>query len=263
MSADIPFLRPGKPIAPGVQVVSSLRSGGVSVRPWASLNLGDHVGDDPAAVEENRTRLRQALCLPTEPQWLRQVHGTGVVDAMPDGISREGDAVWTNTPGVVCAVLTADCLPVVLAASDGSEVAVVHCGWRGLSAGILARTVERFAASPGALHAWFGPAIGQAAFEVGAEVREAFLATGQDAAARERIAAAFLAARDAAGKYHADLYALAREALLALGVREMSGGGRCTVAESEAFFSYRRDGVTGRMATLAWIMPQGSGIERT
>lgn len=263
MPTEIAFLRPGEPIAPGVQVLSTLRAGGVSTGPWASFNLGDHVGDDPAAVRENRGRLRAALCLPTEPQWLRQVHGTDVVDAMPDGISREGDAVWTNAPGIVCAVLTADCLPVVLAAPDGSEIAVAHCGWRGLSAGILARTVERFAASPATLRAWFGPAIGQAAFEVGAEVREAFLATAQDAGARERVAAAFGASGDVSGKYHADLHALAREALRALGVRQVSGGGRCTVAEPEAFFSYRRDGVTGRMATLAWITPQGSGTGRT
>lgn len=263
MSTDISFLRPDPPIAPGVQVASSLRSRGVSGGPWASFNLGDHVGDDPAAVRENRARLRETLGLPAEPQWLRQVHGTGVVDAKSDGMSREGDAVWTNAPGVVCAVLTADCLPVVLAAPDGSEIAVAHCGWRGLSAGILARTIERFAASPATLRAWLGPAIGQAAFEVGGEVREAFLATARDSAARERIAAAFRASSGTGGKYHADLYALAKEALLALGVYEVSGGGRCTVVESKSFFSYRRDGVTGRMATLAWILPQGSGIERT
>ncbi|MFM7786093.1 MAG: peptidoglycan editing factor PgeF [Gammaproteobacteria bacterium] len=263
MPTGIDVLGPDQPLAPGVQALSTRRAGGVSTGPWASFNLGDHVGDDPAAVGENRARLREALGLPGEPQWLRQVHGTRVVDAQSDGVCREGDAAWTNVPGVVCAVLTADCLPVVLAASDGSEIAVAHCGWRGLSAGILARTIGRFAASPATLRAWLGPAIGQAAFEVGAEVRKAFLATAEDSSARERIAAAFGDSGEVRGKYHADLYALAREALLALGVREISGGGRCTVAEPEAFFSYRRDGVTGRMATLAWITPQGSGTGRT
>lgn len=263
MATEPVFLRPDAPLAPGVEVVSSLRVGGVSKGAWASLNLGDHVGDDPAAVRRNRDRLREALGLPSEPQWLRQVHGTGVVEALPDGIIREGDAAWTRQPGVVCAVLTADCLPVVLVARDGSELAVAHCGWRGLAAGILARALASLRSPPVMLRAWLGPAIAQPAFEVGPEVRESFLAAARDGESRKRIAAAFVSSRMTRGKYHADLYALAREALHALDVLAVSGGGRCTAAEPEAFFSYRRDGVTGRMATLAWIGRRGSGASRT
>lgn len=263
MPTEPAFLRPDDALAPGVEVASSLRVGGFSEGPWASFNLGEHVGDDPAAVLRNRAHLRVALGLPAEPQWLRQVHGTGIVEALADGITREGDAAWTRQPGVVCAVLTADCLPVVLAARDGSELAVAHCGWRGLAAGILGHTLARFRSSPSMLRAWLGPAIAQPAFEVGPEVREIFLATAQDGGSRARLADAFVPSREVRGKYHADLYALAREALRALGVRAVSGGGRCTAAESDAFFSYRRDGVTGRMATLAWIRAGASGTGRT
>ena len=238
----------------GVRIAVTQRGGGFSLAPYHSFNLGDHVGDDPSAVARNRQRLAEVLSLTNAPQWLRQVHGTVVVDARPDGVVREGDAAWTDLPGVACAVLTADCLPVVLASAQGCEVAVAHCGWRGLAAGVLSNTVARFSAPPAALSAWLGPAIGPAAFEVGEDVRRAFAAmlpAIQDA----EIDAAFVAVPGRPGKFHADLYALARSVLHGLGVQDVSGGVHCTVGEKDRFFSYRRDGVTGRMATLVWIDP--------
>ncbi len=238
----------------GVRVAVTQRRGGVSLGPHATLNLGDHVGDDPLAVTRNRALLMETLGLKQVPQWLRQVHGTGVVDARADGVVREGDAAWTDRPGLACAVLTADCLPVVLAAADGREVAVAHCGWRGLASGVLQASVARFSVPPGSLRAWLGPAIGPAAFEVGEDVRRAFLDAGTDGV-RPAVEAAFVPVPAAPGKFRADLYALARTCLSALGVDEVEGGGRCTFAENDLFFSYRRDGVTGRMATLAWIDP--------
>ena len=240
---------------PGIRVVVTQRGGGLSAVPFSSLNLGDHVGDDPAVVLQNRERLARVLGLPRQPQWLHQVHGIEIVDARDDGVVREADAAWTDEAGIVCAVLTADCLPVVLAAADGSELAVAHCGWRGLAGGVLSSSVARFAAPPQRIRAWLGPAIGPAVFEVGAEVREAFL-VAQDAVWHRHIDTAFVALAQQPGKFLADIYALARIFLQALGVQDISGGGRCTVTERDLFFSYRRDGVTGRMATLAWIDPE-------
>ena len=239
------------PVPGRVRAVVSTRRGGYSAGPWESFNLGMHVGDDADAVRRNRELLCRMLGLPAQPQWLRQVHGTIVVDAKADGVLREGDAAYTDRQGSVCAVLTADCLPVVIADSEGTETAVAHCGWRGLAAGVLDATVARFRSPASELQAWLGPAIGPAAFEVGAEVRAAFLQTTAACLARAAIEAAFLPARG--GKYHADLYALARLILETKGVRRISGGGRCTFGEKESFFSYRRDGLAGRMATLAWI----------
>jgi hypothetical protein len=248
------LIRPDWNAPPGVRVAVSTRTGGFSAGPWTSLNLGDHVGDDPAVVAANRARLRQALALPGEPAWLRQVHGTGAVDAAAcHGDAPEADAAFTTRPGVVCAVLTADCLPVVLATRDGSAVAVAHCGWRGLAAGILAATVSRLPGPPADLVAWLGPAIGPARFEVGPEVREAFRAAAADPQA---VHAAFGAG--AGDRWYADLYALARCALRALGIGSVAGGGECTVSDPVRFFSYRRDGQTGRFATLAWIDPAQS-----
>ena len=238
--------------APGrVKAVVTTRSGGCSAGPWESFNLGMHVGDDAAAVARNRELLCRRLGLPVSPQWLRQVHGRIVVDAQADGVLREGDAAYTDRPDTVCAILTADCLPVVIADRKGTETAVAHCGWRGLASGVLEATLARFRSPAAELQAWLGPAISQAAFEVGAEVRAAFLHRAGHRSARDAVAAAFLPASD--GKYHADLYAIARQVLEAYGVRRISGGGCCTFAERERFFSYRRDGFTGRMVTLAWI----------
>jgi hypothetical protein len=210
------------------------------------MNPAGHVGDAAAAVAANRARLREALALPAEPVWLEQVHGVRVVEAAQAGDLPAADAAWTDRPGVVCAVLTADCLPVVFADRAGRCVAVAHAGWRGLAAGVLEATLGQLPVPPAELLAWLGPAIGPAAFEVGAEVRAAFLA--HDAAA----AHAFVRGRDGA-HWFADLYTLARQRLAAAGVHAVFGGGCCTYTDSRRFFSYRRDGVTGRMATLAWL----------
>jgi YfiH family protein len=230
-----------------VRAAFTLRSGGVSGAPFDTLNIAAHVGDAPAAVKENRRRVGEALALPDEPLWLEQVHGSGVWEAGdrgPAGPPR-ADAVIARARGRVAVIQVADCLPVLLAAQDGSAVAAVHAGWRGLAAGVLEATVRKLDADAATLLAWFGPAIGQAHFEVGAEVRAAFLA--HDAAA----AAAFsVNARD---RWQCDLLALARQRLHALGVRQVFGGDWCTYEDQERFFSYRRDGRCGRMAALIWL----------
>jgi YfiH family protein len=218
------------------------RDGGISVAPYASFNLGSHVGDDPLAVASNRALLR--LALPAEPVWLNQIHSTTVADAdNADGVA-DADASVARTRGTVCALLTADCLPVLLCARDGSVVAAAHAGWRGLHAGVLEATVAAMQVAPTELMAWLGAAIGPAAFAVGDEVRAAFVAA-DDAAA-----AAFVPHH---GKWLADLYALARLRLHACGVEPIYGGGLCTHSDATRFYSYRRDGVCGRMATLIWL----------
>jgi len=253
-------IRADWPAPAPVRACVTTRNGGCSAGPWRSLDLALHVGDDPGAVRRNRHILAAELDLPAEPDWLAQVHGCTVVDACADGVVRTGDAGYAARPGVVCAVLTADCLPVLLCNRAGTEVAAAHCGWRGLAAGVLAATVARFASPAAGLIAWLGPAIGPRAFEVGAEVREAFLAPHDDAPERRAaLAAAFVPVPGAAHKYLADLYALARIELAALGVHGVYGGGCCTFASSELFYSYRRDGVTGRMASLIWITPDAAG----
>lgn len=225
-----------------VRAVSTTRHGGVSAAPYDSLNLGDHVGDDPAAVTENRARLARALELPTPPVWLRQVHGTQVIAAAAGGC--EADAAHTQQAGVVCAVLTADCLPLLLCNSAGTQVAAVHAGWRGLAAGVIEAALDSMG-EPKHLMAWLGPAIGPAAFEVGDEVRAAFLA--QDASAQ----AAFRPSPT--GRWLADIYQLARVRLAARGVNRIYGGHWCTYSDAERFYSHRRDQVSGRMATLIWL----------
>lgn len=234
---------PDWPAPAGVRALVTTRAGGVSLPPWDSLNLGDHVGDDPAAVAENRRRLRAHL--PAEPLWLRQVHGVRCIDAARAAPGAEADAVRARVPGVVCAVLTADCLPVLICDEAGTAVAAAHAGWRGLAAGVIEATVAALGLPGERLMAWLGPAIGPERFEVGGEVRAAFVA--QDAGA----AAAFAAQPD--GKWLCDLYALARRRLAALGVHRVAGADFCTVNDAGRFFSYRRDGASGRMATLIWL----------
>ena len=231
-----------------VRVLSTLRGGGTSTGPYASLNLAAHVGDDPHSVAANRLLLREAAHLPAEPLWLGQVHGVEVVrhdgaDAPPP----RADAAYAVEPQRVCAVLTADCLPVVFADRAGSRVGVAHAGWRGLVGGVLEATIAALEASPADLHAWLGPAIGPAAFEVGPEVREAYLAS---LAVPDTVACFVPNER---GRYLADLYGLARLVLDAAGVTSIHGGGWCTHEDAQRFYSFRREGVTGRMATLAWI----------
>ncbi|SFM25265.1 conserved hypothetical protein [Ectothiorhodospira mobilis] len=239
------IIEPRWPAPAGVRAVVTTRSGGVSRPPFQELNLGLHTGDDPQAVLENRRRLTRALDLPGAPAWLEQVHGTTVAEAAavtPD--ATQADAAIARRPGIVCAVLTADCLPVCLCDRAGEEVAVAHAGWRGLAAGILEAAVAAFTRPAQSLLAWLGPAIGPAAFQVGPEVRRAFVQQDPD------MAHAFTPARG--DRWLADLHALARARLRACGVEAVHGMTACTHGEPERFFSYRRDGRTGRMATLIW-----------
>jgi YfiH family protein len=227
-----------------VRAISTLRTGGVSAESFRSLNLGAHVGDAPAAVAENRRRLRTAVPLPAEPCWLEQVHGARVAD-LDRGDGGACDAAVTRTAGRVCAILTADCLPVLFAVGAGSAVAAAHAGWRGLAAGVLPATVAALATDPARVFAWIGPAIGPAHYEVGDEVRDAMLRVdaGADTAFR----------RNARGRYFADLPLLARRQLQSAGIGRISGGQSCTHAEADRYFSHRRDGRTGRQATLIWL----------
>lgn len=240
------WIEPDWPVARHVRVVSTLRGGGLSAGPYASLNLAAHVGDRAEAVSANRRLLREAAHLPAEPLWLEQVHGCAVVPhGGPTGASLRADASVAFEPGRVCAVMTADCLPVVVADRAGSRVGVAHAGWRGLLAGVLQATIDALGQPAGDLHAWLGPAIGPGAFEVGPEVREAYRLAVPGSAA------CFVP--DERGRYRADLYGLATRVLEAAGVAGVHGGGWCTHGDASRFFSFRRDGTTGRMATLAWL----------
>jgi len=250
------WFEPDWPAPKGVRALSSLRGdldgGGASHAPYAWFNVGAHVGDDPGAVAENRRLLRSRAGLPAEPSWLAQMHGVAVADLDATDLDAAGvgatpiaaDAAITRRLGRVCAILTADCLPILFATDTGDAVAAAHAGWRGLAAGVVGATVRALAAPPERLIAWLGPAISRQHFEVGAEVREAFLRA--DAGAGD----AFEAKANA--KFTADLEMLARRQLQALGVSRVYGGGECTYARTDRYFSHRRDGVTGRQATLIW-----------
>jgi YfiH family protein len=238
------FLRPGPTLPTGVRAAVTTRTGGTSRAPFESLNLAAYVGDDAGAVAENRRRIREALSLPSEPAWLEQVHGAAVA-VLPGGQGARADAAVTFSRGHVCAVLVADCLPVFLASRAGDCVGIAHAGWRGLSSGVIEATIAALGRDPGTLVAWLGPSIGPGAFEVGAEVRDAFVE--QDGAA----GAEFRPGRP--GRWMADLPGLARRRLAAAGVGEVVASGFCTASEPARFFSYRRDGITGRMAALAWL----------
>jgi YfiH family protein len=234
-----------------VRSVFTLRGGGVSVGPYASLNVGTHVEDAPAAVAENRRRIATTFGLPTEPAWLTQVHGAQVVRlGAPGEANLTADAAVTSQVGRICVIQVADCLPVLFAALDGSVVGAAHAGWRGLAAGVLEATIAAMAVPPGQLRAWIGPGIGPANFEVGAEVRETFVGAAGAAGAAE-IEAAFRA--NARGRWQCDLVALARQRLAACGLGAIHGGRWCTFSDAENFFSYRRDGRSGRMAALIWL----------
>jgi YfiH family protein len=245
----LPFIDVDWPAPRNVLALCTTRQGGRSEGPFASFNLGDHVGDNVSAVAANRLILASALPDATTVSWLSQVHGTTVVAAGQGGPLPLADAQWSRTQGIACAVLTADCLPVLLCSAAGDVVAAAHAGWRGLLAGVLEATVAAMDTHPPSVLAWLGPAIGPAAFEVGEEVHDGFLAsaTPSEVAA---IAACFLPVPDRPGHYLADLPALARARLKALGVTTVCGGNWCTHYDSERFFSYRRDGQTGRMASL-------------
>lgn len=240
------WIIPDWPAPARVRSLVTTRHGGFSEAPYASLNLGEHVGDDMRKVAENRALL--AARLPAMPRWLNQVHGTTVLDLGGDSAASmppEADAAVTRRTGLVCAVMSADCLPVMLCDKTGTVAAVAHAGWRGLHAGVLERTVATMSIPGAQLLAYLGPAIGPESFEVGDEVRTAFVSDNGEAEA------AFKPVQP--GKWLANIYLLAHQRLARLGIGEVYGGGFCTVRESERFFSYRRDGVTGRMASLIWL----------
>jgi YfiH family protein len=239
------MIAPDWPAATRVKALTTTRHGGVSQGPYASLNLADHVGDAADDVRQNRLAIRRQLNLPKPPVWLHQVHGDTVVDAAHCGQCPSADASFAAQARVVCAVLTADCLPVLFCDREATRIAAAHAGWRGLAAGVLESTVRALDIDPERLLAWMGPAIGPAAFEVGGEVRRSFVDRQAEAAR------AFLPRAN--GRWLADLYALARIRLLAVGVSAVYGGGLCTFSDRERFYSYRRDGVTGRMASLIWL----------
>ncbi|MCC5880436.1 MAG: peptidoglycan editing factor PgeF [Idiomarina sp.] len=241
----ITTLKPEWPVHESVQAMTTTRKGGVSVSPFGQLNVATHVGDLPAAVQENRRRLVTELKLPAEPNWLSQTHSSGLVRIGESGLqdTPDADAAYTEFPNQVVVIMTADCLPVFLASRDGSEVALVHAGWRGIANGIIGRTLKTFQAKPDDLCAWLGPAISQSAFTVGNEVRELMLKRSAQHA-------------DAFVKYQSQwkacLYTLARQQLSGK-VGFVGGGDYCTFSQPELFFSHRRDGTTGRMANLIYI----------
>ncbi|MBK1731715.1 peptidoglycan editing factor PgeF [Thiococcus pfennigii] len=238
------WIVPTWPAPPGVRALATTRLGGVSLGPYRGLNLADHVGDDPAAVARNRALLAGQAGLPAEPDWLHQVHGCTVATAGTAEACAEADAIVAERPGLVCAVLTADCLPVLLCDRAGERVAAVHAGWRGLAGGVLEAAIARLGGPPEQVLAWLGPAIGPRAFEVGPEVRACFIAADPAAAQAFR--------PRPPDRWLADLYGLARQRLARAGVTRVWGGEYCTYGDAGRFFSYRRDGTCGRMATLIW-----------
>ncbi len=243
-SRTIPgLIIPDWPAPANVRALQTTRQGGTSGAPYDSLNLGDHVGDAPLAVARNRMLLNALL--PGEPVWLEQVHGTSVANADSAGCLPRADACVARRRNAVCVVMTADCLPVLLCDIQGRVVGAAHAGWKGLAAGVIEAAVQAMEVAPKDLFAWLGPAIGPSAFEVGAEVRAAFIDTQPQAAS------AFKPGQP--GKWLADLYQLASLRLNALGISRIYGGGYCTYLERERFFSYRRDGATGRMGTFIWL----------
>lgn len=247
MLNDADLIIPAWPAPANIKSLQTTRHGGVSPAPYDTLNLGMHVEDDPLNVARNRQLLNTYV--PTEPVWLNQVHGVAVVDAGQASCVPDADAAWSQTKRAVCAVMTADCLPVLFCNREGSVVAAAHAGWRGLCDGVIEATIAAMPVPAESLLAWLGPAIGPRAFEVGAEVRQEFIS-------RQREAEAAFAPVDE-GKWLGDIYMLARLRLMRTGVTDIYGGGVdqefCTYTDSERFFSFRRDGRTGRMASLIWL----------
>lgn len=245
------WITPDWPAPGNVRALFTTRNGGKSSGPYTSLNLGDHVGDDPAIVKQNRALVRKIL--PGEPRWLKQVHGTTPISV--DGYGRtapcDGDAAYSRCAGNVCVVLVADCLPILLCDHAGTVVGLIHAGWRGMAEGVIERTVSEIGRTGGIntrVMAWLGPAIGPRHFEVGEEVRQAFIERDKESAL-----AFFPHHAPNDGKWFADLFLLARQRLMKTGVTEIYGGGECTFSDPARFFSYRRDGNTGRMAGLIWL----------
>jgi len=228
-----------------IQAMSTTRLGGVSQPPYNSLNMGTHVGDTLSVVSQNRQHLTQLGNMPNQPLWLNQVHGTDVIHASNWHADVDADAIYSDQPDQVCAIMTADCLPVLFTDKHGQQVAAAHAGWRGLLHGVLENTVNQFAGPRDDILVWLGPAIGPKQFKVGKEVYEAFIAHSPQAHK------AFIGIDST--HYLANIYQLAKQRLSALGIIHISGGNFCTATDKDRFFSYRRDGVTGRMASLIWI----------
>lgn len=241
---EIAWLSPDWPAAAKVRALTTFRGGGVSRGAYASLNLADHVGDDRESVAENRNRLARAANLPADPCWLKQIHGTMIIDAAAWKKDMSADAAYASASGYVLAVLTADCLPVLICDRNATWIAAIHAGWRGLATGVIEAAIGAFDGPRDQLLAWLGPAIGAGSFEVGSEVRDQFIAANP--AASEFF-------RDYHDRWLADLYGLARQRLSHCGVSRVFGGGWCTFEDPTRFYSYRRDGRTGRMATLIWL----------
>lgn len=239
------FIYPDWPAPATVRALTSTREGGASLSPYASFNLARHVGDEPQHVDRNRSLLLQQLDLPHEPRWLKQVHGTELLDLDQKGTSNEADGSFSRLKNKVCVVMTADCMPVLMCTSAGDRVAALHAGWRGLAAGILRKGVTAMAVESSRLLVWLGPAIGAKSFDVGEQVYRAFVTQSSDAKKAFEPAGA--------GYWHADLYMLARMQLRSLGVDQVFGGNYCTYTDKQRFYSYRRDGATGRMASLIWL----------
>lgn len=246
--STIQVVRPDWSVNTRVKAFVTTRRGGLSVKPYDSFNLATHVGDDLRVVMENRKKLKHHLELPAEPGWLEQVHGTEVTRNLDEQGSC-ADASYANQPGRVCVVLTADCLPVFFASKSGREVAVAHAGWKGLLNGVIENTLQSFEAEPNEIDAWLGPAIGPAKFEVGEEVLRAFVAK----AGKHELATIEAFQELSSTKWLADIYTLAKIRLKAKGIENIGGGQYCTVTDEDLFYSYRRDGKTGRMASLIWI----------
>jgi polyphenol oxidase len=242
MNLDKHWLQPDWPAPANIHAATSLRTGGVSLDAYTSLNPATHVGDNPDLVSQNRHIIKTMLDLPSEPVWLNQTHSNRAVKAIATDIPQQADASYTDQSGVVCVVMTADCLPLLVCSADGAEIAAIHAGWRGLLDGVIDNTIAALQ-NPEVL-VWLGSAIGSECFEVGNDVRLAFVSKSSE------YSSAFKQRGD--DKWLADIYQLARINLATLGVSKVYGGGFCTVTDHERFYSYRRDKVTGRMATLIW-----------
>ena len=242
MSATKHWLVPDWPAPENIHAATTLRTGGVSIGAYASLNSALHVGDRNERVTENRRMIKDMLKLPSEPVWLNQIHSNLVIDAAKSEATQQADASYTTEPGIVCTVMTADCLPLLVCDTEGTCIAAIHAGWRGLLAGVILNTIK--ALQKQNVMVWLGPAIGPACFEVGVEVRDAFV----------NKSASFISAfkEQNNDRWLANIYQLARTELLSVGIDSVYGGNFCTVTEQARFYSYRRDKETGRMATLIW-----------
>lgn len=244
------YLKPEWPAPPHVHAFVTTRVGGKSLSPYDSFNLAYHVNDNPHHVGQNREQLMRDLNLPNQPYWINQIHSTTVVEAHTVTENTSADAMYSLYPNHVCAILTADCLPILITNTTGTVIAAIHAGWRGLAQGIIANTLQTLPSSVTELIAWLGPAISSPHYEVGREVRDQFVHQHRDAEQ-----AFTLTSQD---RWHACLYTLAKQQLQQLGVHQIYGGNLCTYANPELFFSYRRDIITGRMATLIWFSPHTS-----